>query len=340
VQQALWLLSRLTPLALLDILLVALIIYGLLMLIRGTQADQLVRGVLFLLFASSVVSYFFNLTIFSWLLQNIIPALLIAIPVIFQPELRRVLEQLGRTGSLIQNPLQLHIASYGEKVADEISRASALLAERGYGGLVVVERSTGLEEYVHTGTRIDGTVTAELLLQIFYKGSPLHDGAVIIRGERIIAARCLLPLSEESGLDPELGTRHRAAIGITESTDAICVVVSEESGAISLANHGHLVRSLNEQTLKRLLAALFRTQASPVSMPRLPSLSGLPALFGYDRGGAAANGAGARNDGRPAPTEVEAADSTSDGPAERTNGRARLRGGLGRIFSQALRPGR
>src|SRR5205085_5798381 len=139
--------------------------------------------------ASAAVGYFFQLTIFNWLLQNTIPALLIAIPVIFQPELRRALEQLGRT-SIISNPWPRHISTSVEKLAEEIARACALLAERGYGGLIVIERSTGLEEYAQTGTRIDGQVSADLLLQIFYKGSPLHDGAVIIRSDRIFAARC------------------------------------------------------------------------------------------------------------------------------------------------------
>jgi diadenylate cyclase len=264
VQQALWLLSRITPLAVLDILLVTLIFYGLLMLIRGTQADQLVRGVLILLLASAVVGYFFQLTIFNWLLQNTIPALLIAIPVIFQPELRRALEQLGRTGNIINYPLHRHVTTSVEKLAEEVARACTLLAERGYGGLIVIERLTGLEEYAATGTRIDGTVTAELLLQIFYKGSPLHDGAVIIRGDRIIAARCLLPLTDLNDLDPELGTRHRAAIGVTENSDAICVVVSEETGALSLANNGHLVRHLNDQKLTLLLVALLQ---APTGLP-------------------------------------------------------------------------
>ncbi len=282
-QQALWLLSKLTPLAVLDILLVTLIFYGLLMLIRGTQADQLVRGILIVLLASAAVGYFFNLTIFNWLLQNTIPALLIAIPVIFQPELRRALEQLGRTGSIINYPLSRYITTSVEKLAEEVARASGMLAERGYGGLIVIERSTGLEEYAQTGTRIDGQVTAELLLQIFYKGSPLHDGAVIIRGDRIIAARCLLPLTEASDLDPELGTRHRAAIGVTENTDAVCVVVSEETGAISLANHGHLVRHLNEQKLALVLSALLQ---APTALPASASRRQGTAEAGTARSGA------------------------------------------------------
>lgn len=257
-RQALWLFSKITPLAVLDIVLVTLVLYGLLMLIRGTQADQLVRGFLIVLLTSAAVGYFFNLTMFNWLLQSSIPAMLFAIPVIFQPELRRALEQLGRTGNLINYPLHLHMSTNVEKLADELTKATGLLAERDYGGLIVVERTTGLEDLIQTGTRVDAIVAAELLLQIFYKGSPLHDGAVIIRGDRIVAARCLLPLTDDPDLDPELGTRHRAALGVTENTDAICLVVSEETRAISLANHGHLVRHLNEQKLKLLLIALLQ----------------------------------------------------------------------------------
>jgi len=268
VQEALWLLSKLTPLAIFDILLVTLVIYGLLMLIRGTQADQVVRGGLFVLLASALVGSVFKLTMFNWLLQSTIPALLIAVPVIFQPEIRRALEQLGRTGNIINYPLHLHITTSVEKLAEELAKACVLLTERGYGGLIVLERTTGLEEYIQTGTRIDGTVTAELLLQIFYRGSPLHDGAVIIRDDRIVAARCLLPLTDDAELDPELGTRHRAALGVTENTDAICVVISEETGAISLANHGHLVRHLNDQKLRLLLTALLQT---PSGLPALGS---------------------------------------------------------------------
>ena len=279
-QETVWLLSKLTPLAVFDILLVTLILYGLLMLIRGTQADQVVRGVLILLLTSAVVGSFLKLTIFNWLLQSTIPALLIAIPVIFQPELRRALEQLGRTGNVLNYPLHLHITTNVEKLAEELARACALLAEREYGGLIVLERSTGLEDYIQTGTRIDGTVTAELLNQIFYKGSPLHDGAVIIRGDRIVAARCLLPLTDDADLDPELGTRHRAALGVTENTDAVCIVVSEETGAISLANHGHLVRHLNDQKLKLLLTALLQTP------------TGIPGIGGGGNGRAPRDGSG------------------------------------------------
>jgi diadenylate cyclase len=327
VQQALWLLGRITPLAILDILLVTLIFYGLLMLIRGTQADQLVRGVLILILASAAIGSFLDLTIFNWLLQNTIPALLIAIPVIFQPELRRALEQLGRTSTF---QLRHGHGSNSQRLAEEVARACALLAERGYGGLIVIERNTGLEEYAQTGSRIDATVSAELLQQIFYKGSPLHDGAVIIRGDRIIAARCLLPLTDLPDLDPELGTRHRAAIGVTENTDAICVVVSEETGAISLANHGHLVRHLTEPKLALFLAALLQSPSVPLGMGREGGSERSDGGEGGD--GLGGPGPGGEADGRPIGQAGQPAPPRQTGvPA----GVVRYNGGLGRILAQA-----
>lgn len=259
-QEALWLLSKLTPLGILDVLLVTLIIYGILMLIQGTQADQLVRGIIIVLLVAGVVGYFFQLRIFNWLLATTIPALLFAIPVIFQPELRRMLEQLGRTGTVISHPWQGHVGNNVDKITDEMVNACARLAERRTGALVVLERTTGLEEYVQTGVRINGEVTADLLTQVFFPGSPLHDGAAIVRGDRVVAARCILPLSENVDLDPELGTRHRAAIGVTERSDAVCLVVSEEAGSVSVANNGHLVRHLTSDKLRKVLLALLHPQ--------------------------------------------------------------------------------
>jgi diadenylate cyclase len=316
---------------------VTLIFYGLLMLIRGTQADQLVRGVLVLILASAAIGSFLDLTVFSWLLQATVPALLIAIPVIFQPELRRALEQLGRSSNF---PIPHRPTSNSQKLAEEVARACALLAERGYGGLIVVERNTGLEEYAQTGTRLDAAVSAELLQQIFYKGSPLHDGAAIIRGDRIIAARCLLPLTELPDLDPELGTRHRAAIGITENTDAICVVISEETGSISLANHGHLVRGLNESKLALFLAALLQSPSGTMGGGRNGSGGG--AGEGAEEGGAAsraADGTGVAPGAPVAPVAPVAA-----GTARFSTGIWRLPGHLwqqlAQAWQQALRFGR
>ncbi|MSQ42777.1 MAG: TIGR00159 family protein [Chloroflexi bacterium] len=254
-QQAIWLLGKVTPLAVLDVAIVTLILFGFLVLIRGTQADQLVRGVLIVLLATGVVGSALNLTILNWLVQNSLPAVLIAIPVVFQPELRRVLEQLGRTGNLLTTTRTRAIAHTGALVADEVSRGCQVLIDRGFGGLLVFERTTGLEEYVQSATRLDAVVSAELLHQVFFRGSPLHDGAVLIRQDRLVAARCLLPLSDNPILGPELGTRHRAAVGITEGTDAICVVVSEETGAVSIAEHGQLHRLPDHSHLERELTA-------------------------------------------------------------------------------------
>ena len=265
-QDALYLLSRLTPLAMLDIVLVTIIFYALLSVIRGTQADQLVRGVLILLLAAVVIGYFFQLTIFNWLLVSSLPALLLAVPVIFQPEIRRALEQLGRTGSLVTHPFSSFQPSEDrstEKVINTIIEACIRLSERRHGALMVVERSTGLEEYVQTGAELDAELTSDLLAQVFYPRTPLHDGAVIIRGSRLVAARVLLPLSDSGRLDPDVGTRHRAAVGITEQSDGLSVVVSEESGAISVAVNGRLLRKLTTERLRSMLQGQLAAQRFP-----------------------------------------------------------------------------
>ena len=269
-QDILYLLSRLTPLAILDILLVTIVLYALLSVIRGTQADQLVRGILILLLAAVVIGYFFQLTIFNWLLVSSLPALLLAVPVIFQPEIRRALEQLGRTGSLVTHPLTHPFSSFQpsdssstDKVINTIIEACIRLSERQHGALMVIERSTGLEEYVQTGAELDAELTSDLLSQVFYPRTPLHDGAVIIRGSRLVAARVLLPLSENTQLDPDLGTRHRAAVGITEQSDGLSVVVSEESGAISVALKGRLLRKLTTERLRSMLQTQLASQRFP-----------------------------------------------------------------------------
>lgn len=265
-----YLLSRLTPLAILDIVLVTIIFYALLSVIRGTQADQLVRGILILLLAAVVIGYFFQLTIFNWLLVSSLPALLLAVPVIFQPEIRRALEQLGRTGSLVTHPLTHPFSSFqpsdsssADKVINTIIEACIRLSERRHGALMVIERSTGLEEYVHTGAELDAELTSDLLAQVFYPRTPLHDGAVIIRGPRLVAARVLLPLSDSARLDSDVGTRHRAAVGITEQSDGLSVVVSEESGAISIAVNGRLLRNLTTERLRSLLQTQLASQRLP-----------------------------------------------------------------------------
>jgi diadenylate cyclase len=261
-------LSTLTQLQIsgaIDILLVALIFFWLLSLIQRTRAMQLFRGVIFLILIAVVASNVLRLTALSWLIRNTFTALLVAVPIIFQPELRQALERLGRTRWLIGDGAWREAS---EKVGDEIVRASQQCSERRWGALIVLEGETGLQEYVETGVAIDGKVSAELLLTIFHPQTALHDGAVIIRGDVVAAASCILPLSEVSASERHLGTRHRAAIGVTQESDAISVVVSEETGVVSLAYERRLVRGFDQERLKRVLRKLYRGGTSGV----LPSV--------------------------------------------------------------------
>lgn len=245
--------SRFSLSSLLDILLVALVIYGLFYLIQGTRAVQLLRGIFFVVLLAVIASSVFQLTAFNWLIRNSIPALLVAIPVVFQPELRRALERLGRPGALWSR--RNFSAS---QVITIVTRAARELAEQRCGALIVLEGVTGLQDFVDTGVVLDAQLSPDLLLSIFFKNAALHDGAVIVREDRIVAATCMLPLSENPTLGRELGTRHRAALGVTEGTDAIAVVVSEETGAVSVAHNGRLVRRLDEGELNRLLRRLYQ----------------------------------------------------------------------------------
>jgi diadenylate cyclase len=255
--QSIWLslASRFGLSAVLDIAIVALVLYWLLTLIAGTSAATLVRGILILLTLGWVLSNVFNLTMLQFLLRNSIPALIFAIPVLFQPEIRRALEQLGRAGSLIPRNT---VISPSTRLAEMIARAAQQLAERRFGALLVIERSTPLGEYASKGIHMDALLSPELLLNIFWPNSPLHDGAVIIRGDRVVAAGVVLLLAQSPTVE-HIGTRHRAAIGITEISDAIAVVVSEETGTISLANAGRMVRNLGEARLQKVLSILDRS---------------------------------------------------------------------------------
>ena len=243
--------------AVLDIAIVAVGLYWLLSLIAGTSAATLVRGMLILLTAGFVLSNVFNLTMLQFLLRNSIPALIIAIPVLFAPEIRRALEQLGRAGSLLPRTT---VVSPNTRLAEIIARAAQQLAERRFGALLVIERSTPLGEYASRGVAMDALLSTELLLNIFWPNSPLHDGAVIIHGDRVVAAGVVLPLAQSPTVE-HIGTRHRAAIGITEISDAIAVVVSEETGGVSLANAGRMVRNLGEARLQKVLSILDRSNA-------------------------------------------------------------------------------
>lgn len=252
------LLGHLTKIqSVLDIFLVALIFYGLFYFVQGTRAVTLLRGTVILILLAILASSVFQLTAFNWLVRNSIPALLVAIPVIFQPELRRALERLGRSGMLLA---RRNVST--AQIINTIVRAAGQLSERGFGALIVLEQTTGLQDFADTGVLLDARLSDDLLCTIFFKNSALHDGAVIIREDRIVAAACMLPLSENDTLARELGTRHRAALGITEGTDAIAIVVSEETGQMAVAHNGRLVRHLDEGELSRLLFRLYEPHAA------------------------------------------------------------------------------
>ncbi|SHF04062.1 diadenylate cyclase [Seinonella peptonophila] len=233
-----------------DILIVSYIIYQLLVLLRGTRGVQLLKGVSVVIIAWSI-SYFLQLTTLRWLIENLFSVGLIAIIVIFQPELRRALEQLGR-GGFFQFNRQMKDEQTG-RIADEISKAALILSEKQIGALIAIERQTGLSDYIETGVRLESKLSSELFQQLFITSGPLHDGAVVVREDLIMAAGCYLPLSENRLISKELGTRHRAGIGLSEHSDALVVIVSEETGAISLAQHGKLQRDLSEDSLLQQL---------------------------------------------------------------------------------------
>jgi diadenylate cyclase len=248
--------SQLTWLSVLDILLVTLVIFGLLALVRGTQAVVLLRGIIFLVLATVMLTSFLRLPAFSWLLRNSLPALLIAVPVIFAPEIRRALERLGRAGTGLNINTR---EAEQELVIEAIASAAVRLSERRHGALIVIERQVGLKNYTDTGVILDATVSVELLVQVFYPNTPLHDGAVILKGARMVAAACVMPLtSGENITDRQMGLRHRAALGVSEVSDAVAVVVSEETGAISVAHNGRMIQRLDAGRLRHILAAFYR----------------------------------------------------------------------------------
>ena len=234
----------------LDILLVAFVLYKLFILIRNTRAVALIKGLL-VLGAVTVVSRVLDLHVINWMLQQGMTVILVALPVVFQPELRRALEQIGR-GRFLQSGHVLN-AKELERLIDEIVAITDSMSKTRTGALIVFEREVGLNDYIDTGVPIDGVVSRELLGHIFIPNTPLHDGAVIIRENRIMAAGCLLPLTADRSLSTELGTRHRAAIGLSEMADAVVVVVSEETGSISYTYGGHIYRHLDSNALRNVL---------------------------------------------------------------------------------------
>ncbi len=271
---------------LLDIVLTAYIVYLLLLLIRGTRAIQILQGIALLLLLRVIAQFFHLWTIFS-ILNGLLIASGVAIPVVFQPEIRRALAQLGRARFLQTQPWQ-HDRQTVEEVCAILGQAANVLSRSAIGAIVVVERSIGLAEYVESGTHVGASVSAELLLSIFSPRSPLHDGAVIIRRDKIVAAGCFLPLSESTLFDRRLGTRHRAALGVAEQTDAIALVISEETGRIALAYDGHLSDSVESSDA---LTVSLRSILSPTAPTRhLNFIEFLKAIW------TKANGAGNRLD--------------------------------------------
>lgn len=239
---------------LLDILIVAVLIYQMIMLTRDTRASEVLKGFL-LLVGASLLSSLLGLTALTWVLKQILSNGALVLVVLFQPEIRRVLEQLGR-GAKME-----HFQSDGEenqRIISEITQCLTSLSRRRVGALIVFERRTGLKDVMETGTRLDSTISAPLLENIFEPNTPLHDGAVIIRGTRIVSAACMLTtLSESNAVTRDLGTRHRAAIGISETTDALVLIVSEETGVISMARDGKLTRHLDAKAIGEILSTMY-----------------------------------------------------------------------------------
>lgn len=258
-----------TPLELLvnviDILLVWFVVYKLITLIKGTKAVQLLKGIFFIVIAY-LITQALNLETLGWIMQQVLNWGFLAIIIIFQPEMRRALEQLGR-GKLFSSST-LNEESERNRLIEAMVKSVSYMAKRRIGALISIERETGLSEYIETGISMNSDITSELLINLFIPNTPLHDGAVIIQRNRIAAAACYLPLSESPFISKELGTRHRAALGISEVTDAITVIVSEETGAISLTANGDLHRNLSLEDFEaKLRRVWFGSQQQPEENP-------------------------------------------------------------------------
>lgn len=244
------LVSTIGILDIIDIVVVAYFLYRVYLMLKNTRAATLVKGLLVLV-GFMIICRTLNLHVISWLLEKSMTVIMVALPVVFQPELRRALEQIGR-GKLFRKGSELDEQEVNAML-DAIASATKAMSAAKVGALMVFERATGLVERIETGVPIDGLVSSGLIQNIFVKDTPLHDGAVIIRGNRVVAACCLLPLTENRNLSQELGTRHRAAIGLSEQSDAMVLVVSEETGAISIARNGELMRYLTVDDVKDIL---------------------------------------------------------------------------------------
>ena len=253
---------RIRIIDILDILIVAVIVYELLLLTRHTRGSALLKG-LFLLLIIALMSNLFGFISLNWLLRAILQNGAVVLVVLFQPEFRKALERMGRT-RLFQKNGRKSMNDECDLIISEVIQSIMDLSKRRVGALIVFEQQTGLQDVIETGTRLNAEISAPLLENIFEPKTPLHDGAVVIRDSEIMAAACILPLAEASGVSRELGTRHRAAVGITENTDAIVLVVSEETGIVSMAKDGQLTRPLTVKTLEEVLNGIFTTKESKV----------------------------------------------------------------------------
>ncbi|MCI8464473.1 MAG: TIGR00159 family protein [Lachnospiraceae bacterium] len=247
-----------------EMMIIAVILYNVMLWIKNTRAWALLKGIIVLL-AFILIAYLFHMDTILWLANKTVNVGIIALVIIFQPELRRALEQLGQkkmltflvsdSGKVVEN-------RFSNKTMNEIMKATFEMSKVKTGALIVIERTTPLAEYERTGIEVDGLVTSQLLLNIFEHNTPLHDGAVIVRGNRVVAATCYLPLSDNMQISKELGTRHRAGVGISEASDSITVIVSEETGNVSVAFEGELKRELTPNTLKEELQRLISEKES------------------------------------------------------------------------------
>jgi diadenylate cyclase len=239
-----------TALDVLDIIIVSYVIYKLMSILQGTRAASIIKGLL-VLFLAYGLSRLLGLRVVTWLLDKGTTVITVALPIVFYPELRRTLEHLGR------GPLFHRFDSLGkediDKLIEEIIRAVRQMAIKQMGALIVLERDVGLGEYIETGVKLEALVSAELITNIFTYNTPLHDGAIIIRGDRIVAAGCFLPLSDRSDLASDIGTRHRAGLGVTEHSDCMVIIVSEETGNVSIAQDGRLQIGVSDEDLRKAL---------------------------------------------------------------------------------------
>lgn len=243
---------KVTVLDVLDILLIAFVLYKLYMFIRGSRAAQMAVG-LVLILAVSVLARLFNMNAMTYIFDSLRTVWLIAFVIIFQPELRRMLLHLGQS-----RLIRFFVPITGTKFIDEVVKAATELSRRGYGGLIVLPRESGIKAIVETGTKLQAEVSAPLIVSIFNPRSPLHDGAIVIQNDLIEAAKCLLPLNQDPNIDQAIGTRHRAALGLSEESDAVVVVVSEETGRISVALDGKLIRDLDDESMRAILQDAFK----------------------------------------------------------------------------------